>query len=105
MTKYFNLGKNKKWSRVEGWRYRGWSKTNYHRRRALAWADDKVSRHHMRYSLWTSKSNQHKGYCSSFVWQSYRRQGVDLDRDGGPSVWPNDLRRHRHTRMFNAENK
>ena len=102
---YFNKNRNLGWTRAEAWRYKGWSRNNYRCKLAIAWAEDKVKKHHMSYSIWSSKWNQRKGYCSSFVWQSYRRQGVDLDRDGGPWVFPNDLRRHRYTRMFKAANK
>ena len=46
------------------------------------------------YTLWTSKTNQSKWYCSKLVWASYYwRSGkaIDLDSNGGFWVTPNNL--------------
>ena len=46
------------------------------------------------YTLWTSKTNQSKWYCTKLVWASYYwRSGrvIDLDSNGGFWVTPNNL--------------
>ncbi len=46
------------------------------------------------YTIWTSKTNQSRWYCSKLVWASYYwRSGraIDLDSNGGYWVTPNNL--------------
>jgi len=46
------------------------------------------------YTIWTSKTNQSKWYCSKLVWAGYywnSNGGIDLDSNGGFWVTPNNL--------------
>jgi len=46
------------------------------------------------YSIWTSKTNQSKWYCSKLVWASYywwSGRRINMDPNGGYWVTPNDL--------------
>ncbi|MEM4204642.1 MAG: BACON domain-containing carbohydrate-binding protein, partial [Candidatus Methanomethylicaceae archaeon] len=43
---------------------------------------------------WLSKNSKDKHYCSQLVWVSYyeaSRKKIDLDRNGGPAVFPDDI--------------
>ncbi|MFD1427048.1 YiiX/YebB-like N1pC/P60 family cysteine hydrolase [Kroppenstedtia sanguinis] len=45
-----------------------------------------------------SKEATKKYYCSQLVWQAWKKKGgKNLDYDGGPSVWPVDLIKSKHT--------
>jgi len=36
-------------------------------------------------------SDRKAWYCSELAWAAYKRQGIDIDKDGGISVWPSDI--------------
>lgn len=57
------------------------------------------------YSLFVGKDNKNETYCSSFVWQSYKKAGIDLDTNKGLYVWPRDLTKHKKIKMFNAQKR
>jgi uncharacterized protein YycO len=37
------------------------------------------------------KINQNNLHCSELVWRSYKAAGIDLDSNGGPLVYPDDI--------------
>ncbi len=37
------------------------------------------------------KINERNLHCSEVVWRSYKAAGIDLDSDGGPLVYPDDI--------------
>jgi cell wall-associated NlpC family hydrolase len=39
-------------------------------------------------------------YCSELVWAAYYNQGIDLDSDGGLSVWPSDIAESPEVAMY-----
>ncbi|WP_054949135.1 YiiX/YebB-like N1pC/P60 family cysteine hydrolase [Numidum massiliense] len=48
--------------------------------------------------FFADKKTSKKFYCSQLVWRAWKNaSGKDLDHDGGPSVWPVDLIRSKHT--------
>jgi|CXWL01.1.fsa_nt_gi hypothetical protein len=51
------------------------------------------------WNFWNKQSSANT-YCSQLVWQSYFWQGMDLDADGGPVVFPSDLRRSAYAWVF-----
>ncbi|QKG85454.1 hypothetical protein GXN76_14000 [Kroppenstedtia pulmonis] len=48
----------------------------------------------------TNKTRTDKFYCSQLVWRAWKSQGKDLDHDGGPSVWPVDILKSKHTKTY-----
>lgn len=112
------------WSRIEGWRYQAWgwfinpndfwhkdykaqqrwnwglNLEEFRRGHAKNYAFDKVG---TPYSIWIfDKERTDATYCSLLVWKAYDFVGLNIDRDGGSIVWPNDIRRHRFTARFNT---
>jgi hypothetical protein len=43
------------------------------------------------YSFFGGKDTEDKMYCSELVWRAYLSQGIDLDSNGGPWVWPGEI--------------
>ncbi|MDI6534746.1 YiiX/YebB-like N1pC/P60 family cysteine hydrolase [Bacillus mycoides] len=43
------------------------------------------------YGLSMNKWDESSYYCSKLVWRAWKNEGVDLDADGGPTVWPVDI--------------
>ncbi|MDR6226168.1 YiiX/YebB-like N1pC/P60 family cysteine hydrolase [Desmospora profundinema] len=46
------------------------------------------------------KNRTDKYYCSQLVWKAWKKQGKDLDNDGGPTVWPVDLVKSEYTKNY-----
>ena len=88
------------WTRVEGWYYTPWGLSDYRREQAVNYANSLVGTPY-NWVFW-NKSANNKTYCSQLIWQAFKRQKVNLDSDGGLIVWPNDIRNHVSTRMFDS---
>ncbi|MBJ8189707.1 hypothetical protein JDS79_22615 [Bacillus cereus] len=43
------------------------------------------------YGLSMNKWDESSYYCSKLVWRAWKNEGVDIDADGGPTVWPVDI--------------
>ena len=72
-------------------------------RRSKSWADVDRATEYARaqkpdtYSVATSKNNESEWYCSKLVWRSYMEGfGLDIDRDGGYYVYPDDIETSPH---------
>lgn len=89
-----------KYSRVEGLTYTQWKRYDWNRSLAVRYAINLIGVPY-NWVFWNKKTTD-KTYCSQLIWQAYKDQGVDLDRDGGLIVWPEDIRSHRNILRFNA---
>lgn len=38
--------------------------------------------------------------CSQLVWAAFKKQELDLDSNGGPGVYPSNIRDSRHTSTY-----
>ncbi|OOO00603.1 MAG: hypothetical protein ATN35_06405 [Epulopiscium sp. Nele67-Bin004] len=45
------------------------------------------------YFIFAIGENSKTTQCSHIVWQIYKQFGIDIDDDGGPTVWPRDIAR------------
>ncbi len=61
------------------------------RNAAAAWARSRVGSGY-NYSFATNKRYSAPYNCSQLVWAAYHRKGVDLDSNGGPGVYPRNIR-------------
>lgn len=52
--------------------------------------------------MFLNKTSSTSTYCSQLVWQAYYQQGIDLDFDQGPAVFPRDLTRSPMSYVFNV---
>ncbi len=43
------------------------------------------------YAYFGGKDTENRMYCSELVWRAYLSQGIDLDSNGGPWVWPGEI--------------
>jgi cell wall-associated NlpC family hydrolase len=43
------------------------------------------------YAYFGGKDTEDSMYCSELVWRAYLSQGIDLDSNGGPWVWPGEI--------------
>ncbi len=43
------------------------------------------------YAFFGGKDTEDSMYCSELVWRAYLSQGIDLDSNGGPWVWPGEI--------------
>jgi uncharacterized protein YycO len=43
------------------------------------------------YGWFGGKDTEDQMYCSELVWRAYLAQGIDLDSNGGPWVWPGEI--------------
>lgn len=66
------------------------------REKAKTWAHAHLGRPYKK-QFWNNKKIEDTHYnCSQFVWAAYKTSGYDLDSDGGPGVYPDDIRDSRH---------
>ncbi|MDU5967760.1 hypothetical protein V7F95_02840 [Cutibacterium avidum] len=66
------------------------------REKAKTWAYAHLNRPYKK-QFWNNKKIEDTHYnCSQFVWAAYKISGYDLDSDGGPGVYPDDIRNSRY---------
>lgn len=52
-------------------------------------------------AFWKNKnSSDSKLNCSELVWKAYKRNGIELDYNGGPGVYPNDIKKDGSTVVY-----
>lgn len=100
----YNLLKNGTNIDALSYRYAG-SKNDPRQMKILRWLYNyKVNK--TGYGILVGKYNQSEIYCSGLVWQAYKYfYHVDLDRDGGWFVWPNDIRYSKYVHKWNSQNR
>jgi len=103
VTAYFNDDENRGWTRAEGHYYTEWLSSDRRRQTILNWAYNKVGQ--TGFGIAVGKNNKSETYCSGLIWQGFRTQGVDLDRDGGAYVLPRDITYHYDVRKFDSQNR
>lgn len=88
------------YTRIEGLTVPGWWRHEWRRTNAVAYAESLIGVPY-NWVVW-NKEVTSRTYCSQLVWQAYKGQGVDLDRDGGLIVFPEDIRSHPGVQRFMA---
>ena len=88
------------WSRLVALRYTKWGPRDWGRQKAVNYAINSIG---IPYNwLFINKHHPNKAYCSQLIWQAFKSQGVNLDRNGGLVVWPSDIRYHPSVRRFQS---
>jgi hypothetical protein len=91
------------WSRVEGHWFTGWGQNHPTRKMVVRNAISMLGKPYNNVFFKGKRSND-AAYCSQLVWNSFKKEKQDLDKDQGYIVLPRDITGHHDVAKFNSSN-